>query len=464
MSKEYVKEGIKKALSDWDYAFKANEVMVAGGMFTSLFTNQEVNDVDCYFRSKRHMLRFILDIAENETYPYFVNITDKSMTLTAPNAPTIQLIYFKYFENLQDVFETFDFTISMCGYDYKTDKIETAEDFWSDLAQRRLSFNPKTAFPLVSALRVNKFKDRGYKISRSQMIKIMLEVTKLDLKTPEDFVKHVGGHYGNAALKILQQEGEFSLEKALEKLSEMEGENDKNILLPTVTQHVAKDSMPLKSMVRILAADNILEGGWYRVDSESREDSPQARYLSSGSYRETTVPLNIALLFAKDKERKATPNAATAGVYFKHVHQTSEDGVFQSIYDERFTYVLGQAQTDTRGMFLCTKERINCHPYSIKSDAVIACLVDFEDIIGKKGPEFRVTKLIPMFVVPKGTDIASVYADISPNLESKIPLEVSQSLDEDLDEEILDDLLGYEEPAIDTEVVPSYVAPVDLDI
>lgn len=453
MSKEFVKEGLKKALSPWDYAFKDNEVMVAGGLFTSLFTKQDVNDVDCYFRSKRQMLRFILDIAENESYPYFVNITDKSMTLTAPGEPTIQLIYFKYFDNLKEVFETFDFTISMCGYDYKTDEIETADDFWSDLAQRRLSFNPKTAFPLVSALRVNKFKDRGYNISRSQMIKIMLEVTKLDLKSPEDFVKHVGGHYGNAALKILQEEGEFSLEKALEKLSEIEGDSERNILFPNQFPEVTKDSMPLKAMVRILATKNPLEGGWYRRMLDERTGAAEAvycidsRHIGSGSLRKRSMPLNIALLFAKDKERKVAKIETTSGVYFKHVQKTAETGVYRSFHCPEFVYQLGKEKKDEHGMYLCTKEHINNHTFSRKSDGtIIACLIEFKDVIGSKGKEFRVDRLTPLFEVTDNVEnIATTYQNWSPSFDLDVELETSVDIYEDIDEDVLDELLGHYE-------------------
>lgn len=96
------------------------------------------------------------------------------------------------------------------------------EDFFKDLALKRLSFNPKTAFPLVSLLRVNKYLSRGYKISTGEMRKLGFTVAKLDLTAKEEFIKHLGGMYSLTALLeiMLWPENEaFDSDKALELVS-----------------------------------------------------------------------------------------------------------------------------------------------------------------------------------------------------------------------------------------------------
>ena len=46
------------------------------------------------------------------------------------------------------------------------------DDFFKDIAQRRLCVNPSTSFPIISLLRIDKYKQRGYQISRKDFINL----------------------------------------------------------------------------------------------------------------------------------------------------------------------------------------------------------------------------------------------------------------------------------------------------
>lgn len=420
MSLDYVKNAVKNGLKDYEHSFKDNNVMVAGGVFTSLFTRADVNDVDCYFRSKKDLVNFIYDVSENQYYPYFVNVTDKSLTLIANGAPTIQLIYFDFFEDLNAVFDAFDFTISMCGYDYKTDEMVYHKDFLSDLSQRRLTFNKKTAFPLVSALRVNKFTNRGFAISRGQMIKVMLAVSQLEINTPEEFVKHIGGMYGSAALNLLAETENFSVDAALEKLSELEGENTRNLLVAGAVPVTKTDKMPLNEMASILAGSNLLEGGWYRSIPASQYDASEAVYKDRHG-RKKTLPLTVALMFAKDKERKPKSNDVKDGIFFKYVRPTDESGIYKSIYRDSFKYKLMQEVSDQHGMYLCTASNIKDHHFSShEGTLILACRANVEDILKQSvgSNEFRATKLIPIAAFETTHDIEQMFSAVSPDVDA----------------------------------------------
>lgn len=455
MSIEFVKKAITEGLSDYAEILKKNKVMVAGGTFTSLFTKSDVNDIDCYFRSKKDLVSFIVDLKEQGGYPYFNNVTDKSMTLTCNGKPTIQLIYFEYLEDLNAVFNKFDFTISMCGYDFATDKLEHHPDFFSDLAQRRLSFNSETAFPLISGIRVNKFRDRGFNISRSEMMKVMLAVSKVKITTVEEFVTQVGGMYGNAALSLLTDDADFNLDEALKKLAVFEGENIADIILPktpfpvTVTQQT--DTMPLDEMARLLAASNPLSGGWYRSGPEKLSDDStvfkRATYLNgstnyAGNYVQSTLPLTIALLFAKKNERKAEKLEPVVGLYYKFVKKTDEPMVFSSFVDPKFKYRLGEPATSgLPGLFVCSSDKISGHNYRWKEDAaLLVCVVNTAHIIPNENcSNYAVSGLTPIayFTDLRNFDYNSLTA--SPSDPTMIRLDSSPEMgDVDLDEDTVE--------------------------
>lgn len=438
MSIEFVKKSVKEALKDYGSIFKDNNVMVAGGMFTSLFSRSEVNDVDCYFRSKEDLVKFIYDISETSCYSYFVNVTDKSMTLAANGYPTIQLIYFKYFDNLTEVFKSFDFTISMCGYDFKSGEIVSDKDFFSDLSQRRLSFNEKTDFPLISAIRVNKFRDRGFEISRSNMLKLLLTISKLNINTVEEFVSQVGGMYGNAALTLLNSDEEFSLEKALQQLNELERDNKYNPLVKEQINIAASkvSTMPLNLLGSILMSSDPLAGGWYRSGGENgvaTASRPLTATFKDEDGCKCDIPMEIALLFAKKNERKEEPQQDQEGLFYKYVKKVEgSDFKFRSIYDPKFEYELGKEVKDANGMFVCDDKSILGHSYSRYADAsIIACKVNTKDFVANVFcNNHKTLKLTPLFVVNKNGGNFTPSPSVTP--KGQIEIEASKGISNDV--------------------------------
>ena len=79
----------------------------------------------------------------------------------------VQCIYFKYFENPEKIFETFDFTICMAAFDFDTEEFVFHDDFFRNNMSKTLRFNPNTAYPIVSALRIEKYKNKCFKIKTS---------------------------------------------------------------------------------------------------------------------------------------------------------------------------------------------------------------------------------------------------------------------------------------------------------
>src|SRR5690606_25449462 len=94
-------------------------------------------------------------------------------------------------------------------------------------SQRYLKYNPSTAFPIISVLRSNKYRDKGYNISRPEMIRIAFSCQKLEINSWEDFRKHVGGMYGYMLEDMFDETKEFSLDEGLEQLGNLESQDIK---------------------------------------------------------------------------------------------------------------------------------------------------------------------------------------------------------------------------------------------
>lgn len=222
---EYEKNLIKSTLDECVYAALQDcDAVLAGGALTSIFSGKEINDFDLYFKNKIGFTRFLVaaygqsydDLSINEAR--VAHHTSRSILVNS-YGNHLQLIGMRLFETVQDIFDSFDFTINMAAYDFKTEEFILHHDFLKDLACRRLVVNTNTAYPLVSVLRVDKYRERGYSISKVQMLRLLLAVNKKNLDSWEAVVDEVGGLYGIRPEDIFDTTKEFSLDEAMEQLS-----------------------------------------------------------------------------------------------------------------------------------------------------------------------------------------------------------------------------------------------------
>lgn len=212
----------KKAIEAHFSRYNMEGIYLAGGALTSIFSNNPINDLDLYFTDQETLGSFIDDSNGNA-----IAVTDKAISLNIKDGKSgyfaVQCIYFKYFEKAEDIFDTFDYTINMAAYDFSKKEFVFHQDFMKDLASKRLVFNNKTAFPFVSGVRVNKYLQRGYTISKSEHRKVLMAVSKLDLNDPKEFIHQVGGMYSMSAMvSILRwpEEKPFNADEALDSITE----------------------------------------------------------------------------------------------------------------------------------------------------------------------------------------------------------------------------------------------------
>lgn len=221
------RETIKRELTDVYPVLQDCNAILAGGALTSIFSGKEINDFDIYFKDKVGFTRFLCAaygrsiaddlsissarIAHHNSRSILVNCNEKH----------VQLIGMRLFETPQDIFDSFDFTINMCSYDFASEQFIMHTDFLHDLAARRLVVNTNTAYPLVSVLRVDKYRQRGYEISKAQMFRLLLAVNKKSLSSWKDIEDELGGLYGLDPKDVLDQTKEFSLDEAMSQLTKM---------------------------------------------------------------------------------------------------------------------------------------------------------------------------------------------------------------------------------------------------
>lgn len=214
---------------------------IAGGALTSVFTNSEINDVDVYFPSKaaftnamQHIMKEpekyycvntnqyvntgFRDVYDISPHAVTVTVVTKKAILMVKDESKIQFIAHRFYQNPSEIFNDFDFTVNMAAYDMKNNTLVAHPNFLKHCAQRYLSFNENTSYPLVSALRVKKYADRGYKISKAQFLKICLAVNNKNINSWEVLIDELGGMYGTPPEEIFDTTQPFSLELAMEKL------------------------------------------------------------------------------------------------------------------------------------------------------------------------------------------------------------------------------------------------------
>ena len=219
--------------------------ILAGGAITSVFTNREINDLDIYLPDELSLIKLVgawfgntdlcgeltpnskgkkrtLSIEDTSFSCIYVSSSSRSITFIH-NDVQIQLMHFKYFNSPQEIFDTFDYTCCMGAYSFKEGEFTFHDDFFKHNSQRFLKFNTGTSYPLMSLLRIQKYKERGYNISKSEMLRVVLQCSQVDINSWEEAAEHIGGMYGVLDDSLFDKSKEFSMEELIEQLGSLEG-------------------------------------------------------------------------------------------------------------------------------------------------------------------------------------------------------------------------------------------------
>lgn len=218
--------------------FQPQGAFIAGGALTSAFTGMPINDVDFYFKSKEDFINAVAQAYEDSMW--CVAATDRAVTFVNHDN-VIQLMHFDFFPTTEEVFDAFDFTVCMAAYDLDKKEFVFSEDFLKHASQRFLRFHSGTRYPYGSLMRVLKYQDRGYKIGKSDLLRIGLACQRVELTSWDELAAAIGGQYGEKAK--IETDKEFSIDAALEMFSDIE--------ITTTEQPVAMPSNAYECLQKI---------------------------------------------------------------------------------------------------------------------------------------------------------------------------------------------------------------------
>mgnify|MGYP000452806861 FL=1 len=301
-------------------------------------------------------------------------------------------------------------------------------DFIKHNSQRILKFNHKTAFPLISALRVDKYKNKGYDISKAEFVKILLAVNKLNITTLEQLKDQIGGMYGadyDALFEGITPEN-FSLDSILEKISELTYEetyfNDKQM---TATA-MCKELPPVEDLYHLILGHKpqlvkTKGNSYYRL-----EDFSLVTHAGSKEMYKHYDIIPAEELFKSG-----------AKVY-KWVKQVGDK--LYSFHDSSFQYKIGQVaipknpNNSSAAIYAAVLNSVKHASYNGEKDSVLLelAVLDPSDLIGLNGgASLRFARLEVVGVVSK--DIIENPQENNSSVKRDPWLEFSLPLDKDID-------------------------------
>ena len=319
MNTIFEKNRLKAHLGDRLYKdLKKHKAIIAGGMITSLFTNKEINDVDVYFRDNDNMYLFAERAIEDN---YVVAHTKKATQFINSliyGKVIVQIIHYRTYKKVEDIFDTYDFTVCMGAFDFETEEFVLHPDFLKHNAQRILRFNSKTSYPLISAIRTQKYENKGYSLSKAEYFRILMTCMTLNITSYEELKEQLGGMYGESYDRLFEdvKDEEFDLQTAIDKIANI-----------TLAEDYFKEFKPVE-----IGKDEILDdidkgeryviellGDKYRV----RNGEVAEEYESDKEY--ISVDVNE---FYKGKK------------FYKFVKQ--DGGKLRSFWENDFVYTVGE--------------------------------------------------------------------------------------------------------------------------
>lgn len=401
----FEKNKIKAYLGDSLYdALKLYNCIIAGGMITSLFCNRGINDVDVYFRSYEDLGDFIREQVAGNSDMWIIAKTEKALLFKNDDIE-VQLICFSTFDNVQDLFNTFDFTVCMAAYDFKTEEFVFTDNYFKHNSQRLLVFNDKTAFPICSALRVEKYKDKGYTISKNEYLRIILTCMNMKIDNYEDLKEQIGGMYGvdyDDVIKPLENE-EFDLKTVVYKMQEVIYHPD--YFKKKETTPFTVDDWDL--LIYELTKEPL---SVYKVNNKI--------YINSCVDGFTSVEDDYLKKFNNVEYKDIKDILFRDGMFlYKSVKKDSD--VFRSYYRNSFKYEIGEwaisdydktknTNWNNGGIYCTTLEDIESNFYFGNKDmAILKLEVKEEDIIDISDKTIRVMKAKPVKVVEYNRDSSS---------------------------------------------------------
>ena len=380
------KNRLKKILGvDMYKDLKKHGMIVAGGFITSLFTRTEFYDIDIYGTDNAKTLEF----AEKYLQKHGIMYHTKKATMFSCDEKPYQIIHYKDFKDSYEIFNSFDFTICSGAYDFQKEEFILHDDFIKHLASRELFFNEGTDFPLMSALRLSKYKEKGFSILKSEFVRVIMACMKLEINSYEELKDQLGGMYNYNVDKLFEdlEDEEFSLDKAMEKL-----------------QHMYLEERDFQELQKEELFDYELEKVLDEIDKSERIytkiDDKVFRIYGGGKLKRI---FRFDKEKAKEEEFVPLTDALKDIRFYKFV--SKKDGLLTSYYDTDFEYKMNTMVTyksdNHPHLYFNFKDNLECSTYYNKNGTVIEAFINPDDISDIDDGTVMVKKAYVSRIVPQ---------------------------------------------------------------
>jgi len=339
-------------------ALSSNHAIIAGGIVSRVFSGRSIEgaDIDVYFRNSKDLAETLYKIEGTKDIVF--DYTDKSIMIKSDDT-VIQFIIIDYFQEPKDIFERFDFTCVMGAYDIEKDEFEFHPDFLLHNAQRKLVYNPKTMFPIISALRVDKYKREGYNISKMEYLKILISIMGLAITSWDEAEKQFGKFYGTSLANVIREETkkkEFSVPALLEEISIFEFEYEK-----TGTKEFGQKNI----------------SNFDKFVTEITGYKPSVYKWGNNKYFKIRNDIKIVVNdYSVEKYGQVFIDTVDTSKVYKYVKE--KDGVLYSNFKNSFKYVIGENAVDnSNGLFFYYRSGMSCckSEYKFEKRVMIECEV-----------------------------------------------------------------------------------------
>lgn len=152
-------------------------VWLAGGTLRRVYLNQSDNDIDLFFTSKeafenyRQQFEAVNIMATKKT-------TDSNITYKLSDdlgGYKVQLIHIKYYPTLEELLNSFDFTLCMAAWDLSTGKVYTTPECLDAWNKKQIVIN-KISYAVSSVRRIIKYVNQGFYLCPLQIEALLDQV------------------------------------------------------------------------------------------------------------------------------------------------------------------------------------------------------------------------------------------------------------------------------------------------
>lgn len=164
------------------------DCFIAGGCFRAFFSpDEKIDDIDIFSTSRSEAAKVVRKLRYAHMFkPYFVNKNAIKGVITSKGRSIKVDIVKRFYPDQLACISDFDYSVSKFSYHMKSKTIVHSDNFFPDLAMKRLVI-PDTDFgnPIGSLKRLQKYVQKGYTACNGTLVTIARRLSQVDMDDPD---------------------------------------------------------------------------------------------------------------------------------------------------------------------------------------------------------------------------------------------------------------------------------------